>query len=100
MISDFDQRARVCTMILNEYDRQIELQKAGKFRCTCEGVWLTNAEKAVVLVEEVGEVCRNVLNLERLAFDNNRDNLEKELIQVAAVAFAWVKGLEERKKIL
>jgi hypothetical protein len=42
--------------------------------------------KAAVLAEECGEVARAVL-------DRNPDNLRTELIQVAAVAVAWLEGL-------
>ena len=43
--------------------------------------------KAAVLAEECGEVSRAVL-------DADFDNLRTELIQVAAVAVAWLEGLE------
>lgn len=39
-----------------------------------------------ILTEEVGEVARAVLT-------GDRDNLEAELIQVAAVAVSWIEGL-------
>lgn len=40
-----------------------------------------------VLVEEVGEVAR------ALTYDGNKEELRKELIQVAAVASAWADKL-------
>ena len=42
---------------------------------------------AVILGEEVGEVCRAVLD------NSSQEDLEKELIQVAAVAVQWVERL-------
>jgi hypothetical protein len=42
--------------------------------------------KAAVLAEECGEVSRAVL-------DQDREQLRTELIQVAAVAVAWLEGM-------
>jgi NTP pyrophosphatase (non-canonical NTP hydrolase) len=42
--------------------------------------------KMTVLMEEVGEVARALL-------DGNADQLETELVQVAAVAVAWLESL-------
>jgi NTP pyrophosphatase (non-canonical NTP hydrolase) len=41
--------------------------------------------KLVVLVEEVGEVARALL-------DRDPHELQRELVQVAAVAVAWIEG--------
>ena len=41
--------------------------------------------KAAVLLEEAGEVARAVL-------DGNAEGLKTELVQVAAVAVAWLEG--------
>lgn len=46
-----------------------------------------NEEYAVVLGEEYGEVCRAIL-------EGQGANLREELIQVAAVAVAWVEQLD------
>lgn len=43
--------------------------------------------KVAVLAEEVGEVARAVLDVERT------DRLRTELVQVAAVAVAWLEAL-------
>lgn len=45
------------------------------------------AVKAAVLSEECGEVSRAVL-------DRDTDNLKTELVQVAAVAVAWLEGID------
>jgi hypothetical protein len=49
---------------------------------------MTNAERLPILVEEVGEVAR------AMTYDSDLDNLVSELIQVAAMALAWVEGIE------
>jgi NTP pyrophosphatase (non-canonical NTP hydrolase) len=52
---------------------------------TCAGP-IPPMEKVTVLLEEVGEVARAVL-------EGDRDNLRDELVQVAAVAWAWLEAL-------
>lgn len=66
--------------------------KFGKNQELDNGTWLT------VLVEEVGE-CALALNTARHEPDRKRaamENLEVELIQVAASALAWVKQLRRQ----
>jgi NTP pyrophosphatase (non-canonical NTP hydrolase) len=53
----------------------------------CSSPFVAPVVKAAVLQEECGEVARAVL-------DNNDDAvLRAELVQVAAVAVAWLEGL-------
>lgn len=88
-------------LILNEIKterlRQEEMKREGRFLYTCADDGLTNAEKMTVLLEEVGEVAREVLTQEgrRLARDTvgTKEALRKELIQVAAVSLAWIEAL-------
>lgn len=48
-----------------------------------------------VLGEEVGEVANAILNDAKLPWYNQDDKaIEKELIQVAAVAVAWLEAME------
>lgn len=51
----------------------------------CSSAAVPAQVKVAVLVEECGEIARAVL-------DNNREQLRTELIQVAAVAVAWLEG--------
>lgn len=51
----------------------------------CSSVNLPNITKSAVLTEECGEVARAVL-------DRQSDNLRDELVQVAAVAVAWLES--------
>lgn len=52
--------------------------------------------KLAVLMEEVGEVARELLE------NGNRtsSHLKEELIQVAAVAMAWIEGIERYHDIV
>jgi hypothetical protein len=46
-------------------------------------------ERLAILVEEVGEVAK------ALTYDQSRDDLERELIQVGAMAAAWIEALND-----
>jgi hypothetical protein len=52
----------------------------------CSSPDVTDTTKATVLLEEAGEVARAVL-------EQDPDALRVELVQVAAVAVAWLEGL-------
>jgi hypothetical protein len=52
----------------------------------CSSLGVPEAVKAAVLAEECGEVARAWL-------DGDRDGLRRELVQVAAVAVAWLESL-------
>lgn len=52
----------------------------------CSSPDVAEPVKAAVLAEEVGEVARAML-------DGNREALRTELVQVAAVAVAWLESL-------
>jgi len=55
-------------------------------RPLCSGLRVSNATKSAVLAEKSGEVCRAVL-------EGDTTQLQKELVQVAAVAVAWLEAL-------
>lgn len=83
-----------------EREHQEALRMAGRFKHTASSDGIGNAEKSLILGEEVGEVCRAAMDLEHLAFDGNTGpasefaaKLRTELIQVAAVAVAWAESL-------
>lgn len=77
--------------------RQDTLKAEGRFEFTCADDGLTNAEKLACLTEELGEVAQEVLTQEgrRLARDTvgTPEALRKEIVQVAAVALAWIEAL-------
>jgi hypothetical protein len=84
-----------------ERERQEELKKQGRFEFTCADVEMRDSEKALALGEEFGEVCKAVLERSCLSHDTTNTSpwkneaLRKELIQVAAVAVAWVECLDQ-----
>jgi NTP pyrophosphatase (non-canonical NTP hydrolase) len=83
--------------VRDERKRQEQLKAEGRFEFTCADDGLTNAEKLACLTEELGEVAQEVLTQEgrRLARDTvgTPEALRKELVQVAAVAVAWIEAL-------
>jgi NTP pyrophosphatase (non-canonical NTP hydrolase) len=86
----------VLDAVLNERDRQDALKAAGKFLYTCADPQMLSAEKCLVLTEECGEVARAVLNLHHFSRDYGADlgRVREELVQVAAVAVAWLEFIE------
>lgn len=56
----------------------------------CSSADVPEPVKVAVLVEEVGEVAMAMLDLERA-------DLRRELVQVAAVAIAWVEALDREE---
>lgn len=75
---------RIFTLITIERQRQDA--KWGALRQMPNEVWLT------ILAEEVGEAAQAALK-------RNESNLIPELIQVAAVAVAWLEALEEHGSV-
>ncbi len=66
-----------------QIERMVQDDKWGKDRALSGFKWL------VILMEEVGEAAEQVL-------ERNNDLLRKELIQVAAVAFAHLECIERQ----
>jgi hypothetical protein len=83
-------RTEIWGAIEQERVRQEHLKETGKFRYTCADPEMTDEQRYCVLAEEIGEVARAVLNRHDLARDGFRD-LQKELIQSAAVIGAWLE---------
>jgi NTP pyrophosphatase (non-canonical NTP hydrolase) len=54
-------------------------------------------QRLAILTEEVGEVAHelNELVLGNLSRQKYRENLEKELIQVAAMAATWIEAMND-----
>lgn len=80
--------------IMCERIRQEQLKAGGRFKYTCADPEMAPAEKCAVLGEEMGEVCRAVLEEGRLANDLHGKALRQELVQVAAVAVAWIEAID------
>ena len=81
--------------VLVERERQETLKAEGRFRYTCADVEMSDGERMCVLVEEVGEAARAVLEQRRLANDSHGKDLRAELVQVAAVAVAWIEAIDK-----
>lgn len=79
-------RTRVVANHINE-ERRRQDAKWGSQRHLPPAVWLA------ILTEEVGEVAEQIL--EARAGNARAGELRKELIQVAAVATAWLEALED-----
>lgn len=82
-----------CAAILGEVLRQDVLARAGRFGGTHIMPSGPDHARLAVLVEEVGEVARE-LNEALSTGTLDRDALVKELIQVGACAAAWATALE------
>lgn len=65
--------------------RQERLKAAGKFDATCADD-IPNGARFLILGEEVGEVARAVME--------SPSRLRDELIQTAAVCFAWIERID------
>ncbi len=86
----------------DERARQERLRLDGKFLHTCASpdfVAFTHFGRAAVLTEEVGEVARAVLDVEKIAEGRHEDalafkKLRAELIQTAAVCVAYIEALD------
>lgn len=87
-----------------ERARQEQLKREGKFPWSCEDIVnpdtslpITLSEKLAVLAEEFGEVANIVCKLQANRAEARQVSLyklQKELVQVAAVACAWAESLE------
>lgn len=81
----------------SERRRQDILKSQGRFEHTAADPEVNHYQRLAMITEEVGEVAKEVLGQEegKLAHDNDCDvvSLRKELIQVAAIAVAWLEGI-------
>ena len=86
----------VMARVAAERVRQNELFAEGKIPFNCSSRIVDLNRKLRVLVEEVGEVAEAIDRIE-LSKPNHipaRDHLRDELVQVAAVACAWLEAME------
>ena len=92
-------RAAIIWDIIIERERQERLKEQGKFTHTCADPEMTHAERLPVLIEEVGEVARALLEQGHLPNEQSHDlhgaDLRRELVQVAAVALAWLEAVDD-----
>ncbi len=100
----------VLSMVEAERIRQEQLRESGKFKYTCaeESSEFSDEQKFLVLLEEIGEVAKAVLERSKVVATDGltfhgrpihadadllRRQLRVELIQVAAVAAAWAESV-------
>lgn len=88
------ERGEIYTAIDTERARQEQLKKEGKFFETPASVKMPPYLKACILTEECGEVCGAVMQEAKACNDRTRSNVKTELIQVAAIAVAWLESLK------
>lgn len=86
---------RVLILVGSERKRQLLMQQQGRFKYTLSDEGMTDAERLACIVEEVGEIGRNVLARASLVSDGDESPkaLRMELCQVAALAVAWMERL-------
>jgi|SRR5579884_2887439 len=91
---------RVLVEVQAERARQDELVTTGKHKFNC-AQHVGNLRKLPVLMEEVGEVAKEVYEhdvtpvIEITKRREIKNKLRKELIQTAAVCVAWAEALKE-----
>lgn len=74
--------------VADERQRQESLKAAGRFEFTCADPGMPDLLRLAALGEEFGEVCRAICDGSPPA------ELRQELVEVAAVAAAWVEALD------
>jgi len=70
-----------------------EKRDEGLLWLTCADPRMPSAERLAVLVEEVGEVARELCDA-RAEKREPAPNLRVELVQVAAIAVGWIEALD------
>jgi hypothetical protein len=81
----------IMKLIRLERVRQYELKMAGKFKQTLNEI-LDDHLKFVVLSEEIGEVAKELCEINH-GNVSDYGNLKAELVQCAALIFAWLEGM-------
>lgn len=79
--------------IHRERDRQRDLKEAGKFKYEPSDLELSHDQRYTILGEEFGEVGHE-LN-EGIVKTIDKKKLRKELVEVAAVAVAWIEAIDK-----
>ena len=65
----------VSSLLINERNRQESLKQQGRFRHTPYDVGMMEPEKLACLMEEVGEIARNVMARSYLVTDGDRNDI-------------------------
>ena len=98
----YTRRSTILQEVFEERDRQEELCAAGKFSLTCASTNLPIGGKLCVLAEEFGEVAKESCQLYDPRPGDNQAaaiaRLRTELVQLAAVAAAWIESIDAEEK--
>lgn len=81
-------RSDIVHLILDERNRQDAMIREAVIDIDCTDPDLSDFHKLAVLAEEFGEVAKALLE--------SPEDLKTELVQTAAVCFAWLEALAER----
>jgi hypothetical protein len=94
---DAEKADYLLALILRERERQERLRQEGRFKHTLNEVLIQEPEKLAVIMEEVGEIGKNVLRRAYLVSDGDPSTpaLLDELLQTAALCLAWGEALVE-----
>jgi hypothetical protein len=93
-VIDKEKLTRVLALVEKERELQHRSIEAMNLPVDCADQEVPNAHKLAVLVEEVGEVAKSLIEFDAPGFENvAAQTLFSELIQVAAVACAWAESL-------
>lgn len=84
-------QGKILEEIWAERGRQETLKREGRFKYSCADAEMTEFEKLAILTRELGEVAQAT---GKLTAARHNVNLRTELIQVAAVAMAWVESID------
>lgn len=88
---------RIFGDIIDERRRQDQLRDSGRFTHTCADDGQTDFARLATLGEEFGEACGAAAQAAGACTDRTTADLRKELIQVAAVAVAFLENLDRRE---
>ncbi len=83
--------------IRGERARQERLKLEGRYKFTCADLEPSPCEKLAILGEEFGEAAHEVNETIGGHAKLDRAALRKELVQVAAVAVAWIESIDREK---
>lgn len=97
--SYLDATYHILSDVRKERTRQEQLKSEGKFSYTCADHEMSNGKCLAVLMEEVGEVAKELNESDDVSLEQHMSSLRAELIQVAAVAVAWAEGLMTREGV-
>lgn len=75
-------------LAIQAQERALELRVAGRLAWTADDPGCPDVLRLAALMEELGEVARAL-------HDGNREELDRELSQVAGVALAWGCALQQ-----